>query len=102
MKGGTVTFSPRQYPNNGDCTPMQHAMLQAAVHTACDQPRACKANMAWLTLHEYASRNAACAAARVAINRQCFKGGDKTHREEVDNAYKGKRRCEGFIRNFAR
>jgi hypothetical protein len=41
-----------------------------------------------------------CAVARDNVARQCFAGGDETHRNEIENTLRAAARCERFMENF--
>lgn len=65
----------------GDCTWARHNALQAPVHRLCDIPRACSSEMTGCrSTSKYILRNAQCANARRAINRECYAGGNQGHR----------------------
>ncbi|ECC1609072.1 hypothetical protein FNI14_24590 [Salmonella enterica subsp. salamae] len=42
--------------------------------------------------------NLACASVRKTINNSCFGGGDKTHMEEENKAYKTAADCSGLMK----
>jgi RHS repeat-associated protein len=85
-------------PRCGDCTPAEHAALQAAVNAACKSgPSKCTGSQDLATLQANLAKNAACAAGRDAINNKCFKGGDAGHREAADNARKAAAKCAALI-----
>ena len=95
---------PKQEPKTkpkkdfGDCTAAEHAVLNTAVGAACKGPAfSCdKQKNPNLSCDEIKIRKAnaaACLAAREAINKKCFKGGDKTHKAEEENARKALKKC---------
>ncbi len=85
--------------DSGDCSPAQHAALQAAVEAACKGASSgCRPGMSQAELYANLARNEACAAARDAINRKCFKGGDAGHKEAADTARVARARCLREIR----
>jgi RHS repeat-associated protein len=93
--GGGYHSKPRKC---GDCTPAEHAALQAAVNAACKSgPRACKGNQDLATLEANLAKNLACAAARDAINNKCFKGGDAGHRQAANEARNAAANCTKLI-----
>jgi len=77
----------------GDCTPIQHAGLQNAVNLACSGPSACKASQTCAELAANMATNLGCAAARNAINKTCYGGGDAGHREAAANATAAASKC---------
>lgn len=83
----------------GDCPQEQHSALQNAVNAACKVPRRCDTTQDCATLRLNHNRNLACARARDAINKTCFRGGDSVHRKEVENAYATAARCAELIKS---
>ena len=82
----------------GNCEPLQHALLQAAVNTACKSgPSACKASQTCAELKANLATNLACAWARNRINNICYDGGDAGHKEAAANAAAAAAKCAGFI-----
>ncbi len=63
----------------GDCTPGEHARLQAEVDRACDRDRRCTQNDDCATIEKRMDANAECIKARATINARCFRGGDPGH-----------------------
>ena len=71
----------------GRCSWARHAQLQAPVHRMCDVPRACSDGMRGCrSTSQYILRNALCAQARRAINRECYGGGNLGHRMAENQA----------------
>jgi uncharacterized protein DUF4157/putative RNase toxin 16 of polymorphic toxin system len=62
----------------GDCTPVEHRLLQNAVDATCDRPRRCTQNDC-ATVWQRIEANAECVQARATINARCFRGGDLGH-----------------------
>jgi len=76
------------------CTPAVQATLQAAVDAACQVgKRACKGDDSCEELATKFALNTACAVARAAINKQCFKGGDRTHKGAEQDATNAATNC---------
>ena len=81
-------------PNTGDCSKAEQAALQAAVTAACKTgKRACNKSQDCPTLIANRAKNNACKAARQAINRRCYKGGDAGHRTAAQQAGKAAKKC---------
>lgn len=71
----------------GRCSRARHAQLQAPVHRMCDVSRACSDSMRGCrSTSQYILRNALCAQARRAINRECYGGGNLGHRMAENQA----------------
>jgi RHS repeat-associated protein len=97
---GEAIVDAVQSSRYGNCTPQQHAALQAAVNAACKGeggPRRCEPNQSREQLQENLRKFLACKAARDTINTICYGGGNSGHREAADNAGRGAQRCEGFL-----
>lgn len=90
---------PKPKPNPcGDCTPAQHAVLQGAVTAACKTgARACNPTQDSDTLKANLAMNLACAAARDAVNKTCYKGGDPGHKQAADDARRAAQKCADLI-----
>jgi len=78
---------------SGDCTPVEHAALQAEVKEYCDRNRSCRATDSCPDLLEKISNNQGCIQARVKINTKCFKGGDPGHITAVQYAVNSLANC---------
>ncbi len=82
----------------GDCTPLQHSLMQGAVNAACKSgPSACKASQTCAELKANLAINAACATARNRINNICYGGGDPGHRQAAADATAAAVKCAGFM-----
>jgi RHS repeat-associated protein len=87
----------------GDCTTARHRELQDLVDAACHN--GLKTKCYWWTkdcdtLRERYYRNLQCARARDLINRECFRGGNPGHRQQVEAAItKGKKCWERYWRD---
>ena len=83
----------------GDCSPLQHALLQGAVNWACKsgRPSACTASQTCAELKANLAINAACATARNRINNTCYGGGDAGHKEAAANATAAAAKCASFM-----
>src|SRR5258707_1361920 len=66
----------------GDCTAAQHGKLQNDVNRFCKKkPSACKSMMSCDDLDKNWRQAEKCANARQRINKKCFRGGDKKHKQ---------------------
>jgi type VI secretion system secreted protein VgrG len=88
LVGGAATAA-----GPGTCTAERHRALQDAVDAACKIPRRCDGTQDCATLQSNADKNLVCAAARDAINVECFGGGDPGHRQAADDARRAAQRC---------
>ena len=69
----------------GDCTPSQYQSLRDDVERLCkNPPRSCNQSHTPEELDERIENNARCIDARARINSICFRGGDRTHRDELN------------------
>jgi type VI secretion system secreted protein VgrG len=67
--------------------------LQAAVDAACNRKQNCSW---WCDCDELWDRYSnchACAVARDTINKQCFRGGNQTHRDQLERAIRNAADC---------
>ncbi len=81
----------------GDCDHGKHRRLQDDVNKFCHTERSCKATDEIDILFRKWETNRLCAVARTKINNSCFRGGDKNHRDQADDAYRAMARCESLI-----
>jgi Novel toxin 16 len=81
----------------GYCDPNDHQNLQNEVDQACGQPRRCVSGMARSDLLTSIDRFRACGAARDKINKKCFAGGDKVHRDQAIGQWEGLANCENIL-----
>lgn len=80
----------------GDCTKQQWYKLQRAVSDACkgsQKGKSCHPGMSKEEALNNAAKFDACAAARDAINKICYGGGDVGHKQQADNARRAAQRC---------
>ena len=82
----------------GNCTPQDLNELQNEKNKLCNQSRACAPQMPKSEILRRYEVNLACGSIRKQINNQCFGGGDETHMEEENKAYKTAADCSGLIR----
>ncbi len=78
----------------GDCTKERHRELQDQVDHFCNQPHSCdNLTLGWgdLILRSEIAKN--CGDARTIINVECFRGGNKNHRDQRGNAYRAYGKC---------
>jgi hypothetical protein len=78
-----------------DCTPDELRNLNRRMHAICDLPRSCvKPPITDCEELWYRMRlNAYCEKARKDINTKCYRGGDATHRAEVQKARDAYKEC---------
>lgn len=83
----------------GDCGQQRQQKLQSDVERACKDggPRKCKGGMSLSDLTTNMERNRECGVARDRINKECFKGGNVTHRNSALDAWKSVTTCEELI-----
>jgi putative RNase toxin 16 of polymorphic toxin system len=82
----------------GDCAEAEHKVLKAEVGRACkttsmkcyDHQECSELLSNWLTYQR-------CINARRAIMDKCFRGGDESHRREVDNYERGASECSQLM-----
>ncbi|ECF5956714.1 type IV secretion protein Rhs [Salmonella enterica subsp. salamae] len=84
----------------GNCTPDELNYLQSEKNRLCNQSRACAPPPRMLKeeIFRRYQLNLACASVRKTINNSCFGGGDKTHMEEENKAYKTAADCSGLMK----
>lgn len=82
----------------GDCTPEQHAALQGLVHVLCDEQGSltCKGNDPCATLLVKIAKVQACINQRKLVMKTCYRGGDATHKQQVNDRENGLKKCERF------
>lgn len=71
--------------------------MQEEVDSACAGPRACQVGMDAILMIVYREKNRQCAMARDKINKTCFAGGNKGHRDAAIDAWKSVATCEGMM-----
>jgi putative RNase toxin 16 of polymorphic toxin system len=88
----------------GRCTAERHKQLQDVVEKFCNRPgkppvvTRCESILE--TFEQLAAKEQAwytCAFAREAINNECFSGGNKGHRQAVNDAKGAAKRCRDKI-----
>src|SRR5262249_17499288 len=83
----------------GDCTEERHREMQDdGNYKSSRLPRGWPADMNWRQLKRNWYRNERCARARDRINNECFKGGDKGHREAALAAWRAAQNCRELYR----
>lgn len=89
----------------GDCTWARHNELQRPVHPLCDGPpprrgnwRTCDGRIGCGALRKRGVRSVQCAVARGRINRECYRGGNRTHRREELGAIRSANECRRLFR----
>jgi hypothetical protein len=83
----------------GNCTAERHRELQDEVDRDCKVlPRACDEDQDCQELKRNRFRNERCAASRDKINKECFGGGDRGHRQAAAEARKAAEKCAEFYR----
>ncbi len=81
----------------GNCDPGKHRQLQDDVDAQCGVPRRCVGGMTRTELTNSLQQHRSCAIARDKINKTCFAGGDKNHRDQAIGEWEGVARCETFL-----
>ena len=81
----------------GNCGEGEHRRLQNDVDSACGQPRACRPGMNAVQLIINREKSRQCASARDRINKTCFAGGDKGHRDAANEAWSAVANCDGMM-----
>jgi YD repeat-containing protein len=81
----------------GYCDPNDHGNLQDEVDRTCGQPRRCVQGMSRSDLLTSIERFRACGVARDKINKKCFAGGDKVHRDQAIGQWEGLANCESIL-----
>ena len=86
----------------GDCTQTQYDPLKSNVDNYCSTKvsTTCAGitNCFDLRLRRIAQQQ--CLEARLNINKQCFRGGDKGHRTQVTGRYNGVKECDKQIEKY--
>ena len=82
-----------QWKQKCTCTKAERATLQAAVDVACSKGRRCQSGMSRDEALANAAAFDACAAARDAVNKKCFNGGDDGHQRAANNARAAAQNC---------
>ena len=79
----------------GDCEPGDYAALRGAVLSECKGAggRGCDSTMGLDQIEENIAQNARCIAARRTLDTTCFKGGDQSHRDQLQEAVSSLMNC---------
>jgi YD repeat-containing protein len=78
----------------GNCEQKEWEDLEKDVTSKCDVvERSCKGDTLKPDLPVFRDRQRACAEAREKLNRQCFFGGNKGHRDGAHEAWEGYAKC---------
>ena len=91
-KASPGTASPMLPP--GDCQPGEHRKMQDEVNKWCKGKKRCNESQTLEELEESAENSSKCINARLRINNKCFRGGDATHKQAVEEAIKRLVRCQ--------
>jgi len=78
----------------GDCQPGEHRQMQNEVDKWCKGKKRCNESQTLEELEESAENSSKCINARLRINNKCFRGGDATHKQAVEEAIKRLVRCQ--------
>ncbi len=81
----------------GDCPPDQHRDLQNRVENACRSLPACRSGQSIDVLKATVKRHSACIDARTRIDSTCFKGGDRGHRQQIQDRTNSIQNCLGLM-----
>jgi hypothetical protein len=97
LNAATPSAAPAMQPP-GDCTAEEHKRLKEEVGRACKatsmkcyEAQGCAELLTNYLLYQR------CISARVAVMDKCFRGGDKTHRDEVENYKRGAAECSRMM-----
>jgi len=84
----------------GDCEPKRCDELKEKVDRACKNPAgsACKRGMTCEDLKSNLDQKKACIYNRQFIMRECFRGGDQRHKDEIENIRPTLKTCEDLIK----
>lgn len=94
---GPTAKSCRSDP--GDCTTERCQELQAEVNKRCKTVEfRCRKGESCKETKSKMRRGQKCAAARDEINDECYKGGDKEHKEQAEAARRAAERCRDLIK----
>ena len=97
-KAGLLVSPQSCMPPPGNCDPGKWRQMQDYVNERCkSEGRRCESGMARIDLTSRLDLNRMCAVARDRINKTCFAGGNKSHREAAINAWNAVTRCESFL-----
>ncbi len=79
----------------GDCGPGELAKLTAKVEQFCklDRPKKCLSSDSMFELETKIEILGACLIARSTRETQCFRGGDRSHRTEIQNTKNQMNKC---------
>ncbi|ECJ6058973.1 RHS element protein, partial [Salmonella enterica] len=77
----------------GNCTPDELDKLQKQKDAFCNMPRSCGKKDSKFDLINKMNINLACAHTRKTINNKCFSGGNKTHMDQENDAFKSAVNC---------
>lgn len=101
MGAPRLLAAPAKIEPPGDCTKERHRALQDAADRACKgQKMRCTHNQDCVTLETNLMRFEDCIMARRAIMNECFRGGDRTHRDEIESVERGHQTCKDLIECF--
>jgi hypothetical protein len=82
----------------GDCTEAEHRELKQEVGRACKATSMkCYEQQDCATLIENWLKFQRCIDARLTIMNKCFRGGDKTHQDEIRNYRDGASTCSTIM-----
>lgn len=74
-------------------------MLQDDVESACYRPRTCSNDMSTSEILDREVKNESCIDARKRINNWCFRGGDKGHKQQIDEVYNTLNKCRKILQS---
>ncbi|HEX9391152.1 MAG TPA: RHS repeat-associated core domain-containing protein, partial [Usitatibacteraceae bacterium] len=95
--GLKVSPAAQCMPAPGNCQPDEQRRMQDEVDQACKRPRSCKPGMDGVLLVIMRENSRECAMARDQINKICFAGGDKGHRDAAIDAWNSVANCYDMI-----
>ncbi|MBN3813983.1 RHS repeat-associated core domain-containing protein, partial [Paraburkholderia sp. Ac-20347] len=89
----------------GNCGPEEQRRLQDEVDRACKQKRSCAGINRMnnpVEIEALRATNRECAQARDLINKKCFAGGDKVHRDQALDAWGNVAKCDARLMNVGK
>jgi hypothetical protein len=98
-----IANTPTAYAaDTGDCTENRWSSLSDKIGYTCKgngKGESCHIKMSCADLAFNRDRFMECAATRETMMKECFKGGDSTHRDAVDNEWRAANRCVEVYKN---
>jgi RHS repeat-associated protein len=96
--GQKVSPRAQSLPPPGDCGEGDQRRMQDDVDRSCKQERSCRPDLSQVELIIRREINRDCATSRDRINKTCFAGGNRGHRNAAIDAWNAVVNCEGMIK----